>query len=55
MLNIFDPLINGMARSELYRACVFPDVFKHEPEMQIQNWSAVDLEMYCGIYLEGAA
>lgn len=50
MLSIFDPLFNGMGRSEMYRACLAPDIYVHEPLMLIDNWSEDDLEMYCGIY-----
>lgn len=54
--NIFDPLFNGMTHSEMYRACVMTDIFKHEPPMLLQNWSQVDLEMFCGgDYIKGAA
>lgn len=49
MLNIMDPLFNGMAGSEFYRAQVFPELFPHEKQMLIDNWSAEDREMYCGI------
>jgi hypothetical protein len=54
-MNIMDELFNGMGRSELYRACLFPDIFKHEKPMLINNWSRVDLEMFCGIYSKGTA
>lgn len=56
MHNIMDPLFNGMARSELYRACLLPDVFPNEQQMLLQNWSWDDLVMFCGgDYLKGAA
>lgn len=52
-MNILDPLFNGMGRSELYRACLLPDLFKEKP-MLIENWSVEDREMYCGgIYTKG--
>jgi hypothetical protein len=47
-LNLMDALFNGMGASEFYRAQVFPELFPHEKPMLIQNWSALDLEMYCG-------
>ena len=47
-MNIMDPVFNGMGRSELYRAQVFPELFPHEPPMMLNNWSKDDLEMYCG-------
>lgn len=50
MHNIFDGTFNGMARSELYRAQLVPDLFPHEPRMRIENWSDDDREAYCGIY-----
>jgi hypothetical protein len=55
MHNIMDELFNGMGRSEMYRACLFPDIFKHEQPMLIPNWSVTDREMYCGIYSKGTA
>lgn len=45
-MNIMDALFNGMAGSEFYRAQVFPELFPHEKQMLIQNWSALDIEMY---------
>ena len=48
-MNIFDPVFNGMARSELYRAQLFPELFPHEKRMLIENWPAQDREEYCGI------
>jgi len=54
MLNIFDPLFNGMGRSEMYRACLVPDLFKEEKPMLLRNWPAEDRVMYCGgEYLKG--
>ncbi|MGW6624256.1 hypothetical protein ACWF99_23830 [Nocardia sp. NPDC055002] len=50
MLNIFDGTFNGMARSELYRAQIAPELFPHEKPMRIENWSAEEREAYCGIY-----
>jgi hypothetical protein len=52
VLNIIDPLFNGMGASELYRAQVFPELFRHQLPMLVQNWSDLDREMYCGIYPE---
>lgn len=53
MHNIFDALFNGMGRSEMYRACLVPDVYKHQKPMLLTNWSLEDLQMYCGgIYLK---
>ena len=48
MLNLLDPVFNGMGGSELYRAQVFPDLFPHQKPMMIENWSKQDREMYCG-------
>jgi hypothetical protein len=48
MLNLFDPLFNGMGRSELYRSVLFPDLFPHEKPMLVNNWPLDDLQMYCG-------
>lgn len=48
MLNIMDSQFNGMGRSELYRAQVFPELFPHEPRMLLGNWPIEDLEMFCG-------
>lgn len=45
---IFDNTFNGMPRSEMYRAQLFPDLFPHEKPMLIDNWSAEDREMYVG-------
>jgi hypothetical protein len=52
LLNIFDPLFNGLARVEFYRAQIIPDLFPNQKEMLIHNWSAQDREMFCG---EGVA
>lgn len=51
MLNIMDGLFNGMAGSEFYRAQVFPELFPHEKQMMIQNWSKDDIEMYVKGYV----
>lgn len=51
-MNIMDSIYNGMGASEMYRAQVFPELFPHEKRMLIENWSAEDREMYCGIYKE---
>lgn len=47
-MNILDPLFNGMARSELYRSLIFPDLFPHEKPMLVMNWDRQDIQMYCG-------
>lgn len=47
-LSLFDGLFNGMPRSELYRAQVFPEVFPHEKRMLVENWSVDDQQMYVG-------
>lgn len=47
-MNIFDGAFNGLARSEMYRAQMVPDLFPHEKPMAIENWSQDDLEMYVG-------
>lgn len=53
-LSLFDGLFNGMPRSELYRAQVFPEVFPHEKRMLVENWSTDDQQMYvCGKYTRG--
>jgi hypothetical protein len=46
--NIMDPVFNGMGRSEMYRACLFPDLFPHEKPMLLHQWPLEDLVMYCG-------
>jgi len=46
--HIMDDTLNGMGRSEMYRALISPDLFPHEKPMLIYNWPAVDREMYCG-------
>jgi hypothetical protein len=48
MHNLLDATFNGMGGSELYRAQIFPELFPHEPEMLLDNWSIDDLEMYVG-------
>ena len=48
MNNLFDAKFNGMPRSEMYRAQLFPDLFPHEKPMLLENWPAEDREMYCG-------
>lgn len=48
MHNLLDATFNGMAGSEFYRAQIFPELFPHEKQMLIDNWSAEDREMYCG-------
>jgi hypothetical protein len=47
-MNVMDALFNGMGGSEFYRAQVFPELFPHEKQMLIGNWSEEDREMYCG-------
>lgn len=46
--SIFDSSFNGMPRSEMYRALIFPDLFPHEKNMLIEGWPLQDREMYCG-------
>ena len=53
MNNLFDSKFNGMGRSEMYRHQLTPELFPHEKEMLLENWSKDDLEMYCGIYEKG--
>ena len=48
MSNLLDSTFNGMPRSELYRAQLFPELWPHEKEMMLENWSQDDLEMYVG-------
>ena len=50
MNHIFDSKFNGMARSEMYRSWLTPDLFPHERPACVWNWSEEDREMYCGIY-----
>lgn len=47
MNNIFDGLFSGF---DMYRAWVIPELYPHEPQPRLENWSKDDLEMYCGIY-----
>lgn len=46
--NIFDGTFNGMARSEMYRHQIVPDLFPHEKRMLIENWSEEERVAYCG-------
>lgn len=46
MSNIMDPEYNGMAASELYRSQVFPELFPHQKQMLVRNWSVDDIQMY---------
>lgn len=46
MHNLLDSTFNGMGRSEMYRAQVFPELFPHEKPMMIDNWSQQDRDMY---------
>lgn len=48
MISIFDCAFNGMPRSEMYRALIFPELFPHEKRMLIENWPRQDVEEYCG-------
>lgn len=48
MNHIFDKLFNGMPGSEVYRACLVPDLFPNAKPMLLHNWPQQDLEMYCG-------
>lgn len=50
MLNIMDSVFNGMARIEMYRAQLVPELFPNQKPFLIGNWSVDELEMYCGIY-----
>lgn len=54
-MNIMDSWFNGAGRSEMYRSQVFPELFPHEKRMRVEQWSAEEREMYCGIYERGAA
>lgn len=46
--HLFDGMFNGMARSELYRAQLVPELFPHEKPMLVDNWPEQDREMYVG-------
>ena len=48
MHNIIDATFNGMPGSEMYRAQLFPELYPHQPQMCLENWSMEDLEMYVG-------
>jgi hypothetical protein len=48
VINIMDPLFNGMGGSELYRSELFPELWPHQKRMLIENWSRDDLEQYVG-------
>ena len=48
MKTLFDGEFNGMPRSEMYRAEVFPELFPHEKPMRLSNWPQQDLDMYVG-------
>lgn len=48
MLNLFDPLFNGMPHSEMYRSEIVPDLFPHQKPMLIETWSEEDREMFVG-------
>jgi hypothetical protein len=50
--NIFDPLFSGLARASMYRSWVFADLFPDEPQPVLNNWTAEDLQAFCGIYSE---
>jgi len=50
MNNIFDGQFNGLGRSSMYRAWVFPDTAPDERPAMIQNWSDEEKEAFCGIY-----
>lgn len=50
MLLIFDGLLNGMPGIEMYRSWVIPELNPYMPQPRLENWSAEDLEAYCGIY-----
>lgn len=54
MLNIWDPVFNGLARVGMYRSELTPELFPNQKQMLIHNWSAEEREMYCGIYREAA-
>lgn len=50
MNSIFDSGMNGLPRSEMYRAWVVPELFPKEQQPRLENWSDDDLEAYCGVY-----
>lgn len=43
-----DPEFNGMPASEMYRSQLFPELFPHQKQMLLENWSQDDLEMFVG-------
>jgi hypothetical protein len=48
--SIFSPGLNGMPGIDMYRAWVVPDLFPDQKQPRLENWSAEDLEAFCGIY-----
>lgn len=48
--NIFDAKFNGLPRSSMYRAWVFPEEFPEERPAMLQNWSDEEKEAFCGVY-----
>jgi hypothetical protein len=50
MHGLFDGTFNGMGGSEMYRSWLVPELYPHQKQPRLENWSADDLEAYCGIY-----
>lgn len=48
--NIFGSAFSQCARSDMYRAWVYPELYPNERQPVLSNWSVEDLEAYCGIY-----
>lgn len=51
-MHIFDGLLNGMPRIDMYRAWVIPELYPDERQPRLENWLESDREAYCGQYRE---
>lgn len=51
---IFDPLFASIPRAEMYQSWAQPDCVPGQPQARLENWSAEELEAFCGIYATGS-
>lgn len=48
--SLFDSTFNGAGRIEMYRRWMVPDLYPHELDPVLNNWSDEEKELYCGKY-----
>lgn len=49
--SVFAPGFSSSPMADMYRAWVYPEIFPDQRQPVLKNWTAEDLEEYCGTYV----